>query len=424
MNISNSPGMAKPPSQESDLRNLFVDFNAYFASVEQQDVPAYRNKPIVVVPVLADSTCAIAASYEAKAYGIKTGTLVAEAKKKCSDLQVVLARHELYVQYHHRLVASVGAVLPVDNVMSIDEMLCSLVGSERQLHRAVQLAKEIKSQIVADVGDCMRCSVGIAPNAYLAKTATDMQKPDGLVVIQKHQLPEILYSLELQDLVGVGRKMFQRLWRNGIYSVEQLCSLSVQELRNVWGGIEGERLWHKLRGNMVEAVETQKSTVGHSHVLEPELRNHTGALGVLHRQLQKAAFRLRKYQLLAGELAVSVKYTNGEKYHDSMRITPTQDIIQLTNVLSQMAIGIPQRSINPLKVSLSLNHVSPSQQSTTPLFEHTGISRVELNNGLDKLNTKYGKNTVYVGTAAQALQSTPMRIAFHHIPDVDTDADT
>ncbi|MBK6417571.1 MAG: hypothetical protein IPF79_00010 [Ignavibacteria bacterium] len=133
----------------------------------------------------------------------------------------------------------------------------------------------------------MLCSVGIAPNDYLAKTATDMQKPDGLVVIEQEDLPNVLYSMELQDLCGVGRKMYQRLWKHGIYTVEMLCTASKQQLHDVWGGIEGDRLYARLRGEDVPHVETHKSTVGHSHVLEPSLRTHSGVIGVVHRLLQK-----------------------------------------------------------------------------------------------------------------------------------------
>src|SRR5258708_35644206 len=92
---------------------LFLDLNAYFASVEQQVTPALRGKPVVVVPVMADSTCCIAASYEAKAYGIKTGTRVGDAKKLCPGLRLVEARHELYVLYHHRIVDTVASCVPV-----------------------------------------------------------------------------------------------------------------------------------------------------------------------------------------------------------------------------------------------------------------------------------------------------------------------
>ena len=95
---------------------LFVDLNSYFASVEQQDRPELRGKPVGVVPMMADTTCCIAASYEAKAFGVKTGTIVADARRMCPDIVLVEARHELYVDYHHRIVEAVESCLPVTAV--------------------------------------------------------------------------------------------------------------------------------------------------------------------------------------------------------------------------------------------------------------------------------------------------------------------
>ncbi len=115
------------------LNWLFVDLNSYFASVEQQVRPDLRGRPVGVVPMTADTTCCIAASYEAKAYGVKTGTVVADAKRMCPGLVLVEARHELYVEYHHRIVEAVESCLPVTTVLSIDEMACRLMGRERPL---------------------------------------------------------------------------------------------------------------------------------------------------------------------------------------------------------------------------------------------------------------------------------------------------
>src|ERR1017187_7457416 len=126
------------------LRILYVDFNSYFASVEQQLRPRLRGRPLGVLPVMTESTCCIAASYEAKAFGIKTGTMVREAKKRCPDMVFVEARPALYVQKHHELVAAVESCTPVGKVLSIDEMACPLMGSEQQRSKALALAQRIK----------------------------------------------------------------------------------------------------------------------------------------------------------------------------------------------------------------------------------------------------------------------------------------
>ncbi|WP_222872691.1 hypothetical protein [Hankyongella ginsenosidimutans] len=171
--------MTPPPS---GLRWLYVDFNSYFASVEQQEQPRLRGRPVAVVPVDTDFTSAIAASYEAKAYGVRTGTMIRDAKRMCPGLICVPARHDLYVDYHHRALAEIERHIPVTAVCSIDEAACRLMDNEAPADVAIGIARSIKRGLAANVGEYVRCSIGIAPNRYLAKVATDLQKPDGLTL--------------------------------------------------------------------------------------------------------------------------------------------------------------------------------------------------------------------------------------------------
>ena len=208
---------------------LFLDLNSYFASVEQQERPELRGRPIGIVPLITENTCCIAASYEAKAYGVKTGVNVAEAKLLCPHIELVEARPKLYVEYHHRIVDAVNSCIPVTNVMSVDEMACKLMGPERALPNATTLALDIK-QSLRTVGATLRCSVGLAPNRYLSKIASDLCKPDGLTAFLLRDLPQALYCLKLSDLVGVGRAMEKRIHGSGITTVEQLCQLSASSM--------------------------------------------------------------------------------------------------------------------------------------------------------------------------------------------------
>src|ERR1039457_5560497 len=134
------------------LNWLFVDLNSYFASVEQQVRPELRGRPVGVVPMMADTTCCIAASYEAKAHGVRTGTIVADAKRMCPDIVLLEGRHELYTEYHHRIVEAVESCLPVTAVLSIDEMACRLMGRERPLLAAMELGRKVKARILERVG--------------------------------------------------------------------------------------------------------------------------------------------------------------------------------------------------------------------------------------------------------------------------------
>ncbi|MGH8462447.1 MAG: DNA polymerase thumb domain-containing protein [Stenotrophobium sp.] len=401
---------------------LAVDFNSYFASVEQQLDPALRGRPVAVVPSMADTTCCIAASYEAKKFGVKTGTLVRDAKKLCPGISLIVGDHTHYVEFHHRLWRAIDSVLPIWWTPSIDEMHCELNPRDQTPERARAYALRIKQTIYTEVGECLKCSIGIAPNAYLAKTATDMQKPDGLVVIEEHDLPQILYRLELRDLCGIGSSMERRLHAHGIQTVEHLCTASKQALHQAWGSVEGELMWARLRGEEVYMAPTEQRSIGHSHVLPPVERNDQDAHAVIHRMLQKAAMRLRKMQFVAGAMHVRVSYARHDSWSRDGRFSETQDTIALGHFLDSLWAHRPhgKSAPQPFAVGVTLLHLRPEQQQTLPLFAeekpHAGLYKT-----VDKLNLRYGKNTVYFGRAHTARDSAPMRIAFTRIPDLDTE---
>ncbi len=398
------------------LRALFIDFNSFFASVEQQEQPALRDRPMIVVPVMTDSTCCIAATYEAKRLGIKTGTNVGEARKRCPGLVVVEARPPLYIEYHHRLIEVIDSCLPVTEVRSIDEMNCALRGRWQERETALRLAREIKARI-AKTMPWMRSSIGIAPNGFLAKTASDMQKPNGLVVIEEGDLPEVLFRLELRDFCGIGESREARLHACGIRTVEQLCRAPKSVLRRAWNGIEGDRMYALLRGEEMERAASDRCTVGHSHVLEPKCRTRPLAEAVLHRLLQKAAARLRALGYLAGGLGVSVKFLGHQRWGDEMCFLETQDTLDFIRVFGRLWQRCPSE-LSPLAVGVTLFHLS-AVRNVTPNLPHLEISRVALHQAMDRLNESYGKNTVYFGGAQLALDSAPTRIAFTHIPEME-----
>jgi DNA polymerase-4 len=405
------------------LRALYIDFNSYFASVEQQLRPELRGQPVAVLPLIAETTCCIAASYEAKRFGIQTGTPVRDAKRRCPGLRLVEARPALYVDYHHRLVEAVESCAHVEKVLSIDEMYCRLHGVEQQRARAVALAVEIKHAIATRVGTELRCSIGIAPNVFLAKTATELQKPDGLTVIEERDLPQCLSGLELRDLCGIGEKMERRLRALGIASVTALCHADKSTLRHAWGGVGGERLYAALRGQWLPDLPVERSSIGHSHVLPPALRSRHAACAVLHRLLQKAATRLRSHGLVAGALRVHVKWLAGGHWERRTRLDPTQDSLRFIEALKRLWADYPLEPPSPpLAVGVVLSEFEEDGHQSRSLFEDVE-ARNKLNQTIDQLNRRYGRNTVYFGGAHFALKAAPMRIAFNHIPDPAVEGD-
>ncbi|GAB4195829.1 MAG: hypothetical protein Kow00105_10040 [Phycisphaeraceae bacterium] len=308
------------------LNWLFVDMNSYFASVEQQFQPALRGRPVAVVPIAdTDHTCCIAASYQAKRFGIRTGTGVGEAKRRCPDLVIVKARPDFYVQVHHRILAAVDRCAPIHKVYSIDEWAIRLVREEREPAHAITLAQRIKQEIAEDVGHVLTCSIGLAPTRLLAKIASDLQKPDGLTVLTPDNLPQRLAHLNLTDLVGISDGMLNRLLRHGIRDIPTLYALSKEDMRRVWGSVQGEHYWYGLHGIDMPEPATHRQSMGHSHVMPPELRSDRGAHAMMTRLLHKTAYRLRHHGYFAHHLHASIRYTSGLRWRDDIPLPTCQD---------------------------------------------------------------------------------------------------
>jgi DNA polymerase-4 len=430
---------------EPVLNWLFVDLNSYFASVEQQVRPELRGKPVGVVPALVDTTVLIAASYEAKAFNVRTGTLVGDAKRMCPGIELVEARHDIYVEFHHKIVEAVESCLPVTAVCSIDEMACRLMGRERPLMAALELGRKVKQRVREEAGEMLRSSVGLATNRYLAKVASDMEKPNGLVALTLDILPEALRRLSLRDLPGIGAKTEKRLNDRGVTTMDQLLALNLEQAGELWGSVWGQRLWHWLRGEDFGMAETEHlKSISHQHVLSPEMRTPEKAWAVAHKLLHKAAMRLRKNGLWASSIGLAVGFSPGRNqggggrpsapvpvssfdaptrgWHGEIKLSECQDNQTLITALRRLWDAQPKtaESKHPYFVGVQLGGLVPDHLHTMSLFDamDTEQSRAKLLATMDALNHKYGMQTVAPATMLTAYKAAPTRIAFHSIPEL------
>jgi DNA polymerase-4 len=398
------------------IRWLFLDLDSYFASCEQQARPDLRGKPVGVVPLMAETTVCLAASREAKKFGVKTGTLVAEARVRCPAITFVIARHDLYTLYHKTIIEAVGTCLPIDSILSIDEMICALAGSQRELPSARALADKIKTTLRQRVGETLTCSIGLATNRFLAKVASDMNKPNGLTIIRREDLPFALYPLKLRDFPGIGPRMERRLLDHGISSVKELCGLSMERMIEVWGGVVGERFYQWFKGEDVELTETVHRSLGHQHVLEPEFRTPQGAWMVAKKLLVKAAVRLRKEGHYARRLTLDMHFASGDSWAKNIRLEETQDTLALLTALRQLWTALPRGT--PFRAGVTLSDLIPRERHQLSLLANP--ARENLGEAMDRINAKYGKGTVSVGGLMEQEQTgAPTRISFNRVPDLE-----
>jgi DNA polymerase-4 len=323
-------------------------------------------------------------------------------------------------------------------------MVCQLIGRERNPPTARRISLDIKQAIKDDVGETLRCSIGMAPNRYLAKIASDMQKPDGLIGLLPSQLPRAIAHLELRDLPGVGARTEARLNAKGITTMPQLLALDRNGMHKLWDSVWGDRLYHWLRGGDTGddgapvASEVQKS-LGHSHVLAPEHRTPHGSWAVAHKLLHKAAMRLRMEHFHTASLAVTVKYSltreqAAEKSREAKvkkhtsgitqtgwgmeaRFRPCQDTLTLLEALQGCWKHQPTgpEYAKPFFVGVTLRNLIPDDEVQVALFEEPG-NRNQLSATMDKLNLKYGHTTLHFAGMLPARDSAPTRIAFTQIP--------
>ncbi len=426
--------------KENGLKWLFLDLNSYFASVEQQERPQLRGKPTAVVPMLTDATCAIAASYEAKAYGIKTGTKIYEARKMCPHLQCVLARHDVYIDYHHRILEEVINHTPINKVWSVDELSSRLPPNKRNVKAVKALAQRIKQGIWDNVGEAISCSIGVAPNSLLAKIASDMQKPDGLVILRQEDLPGPLLNLNLTDIPGIGKNMEKRLHAAGITTMEKLWNTSPKEARKIWRGVQGERFWYWLHGYDFDGPETNNVMLGHSRILDPKLRPPEQARIMARRLLVKATYRLRRKEYYANTLSLGIRTMDGGRWKDDVKLTAAQDpftfLEHLDDLWKTMVLctehhhnkRYKNQYMPPLrfkKVSVTLNGLQNKSEISGDLFQTTlpeqkaKIKKNEaLAKALDDLQKRYKKEAVCVGVSPKTISGhVGTKIAFSRVPD-------
>jgi DNA polymerase-4 len=414
-------------------RQFFIDMNSFFTSCEQQECPEHRNKPTIVVPMNADTTCALAASYEAKAYGIKTGTNVKVARTMCPHLHIVEARPRIYLQYNARIQEILNDHFATVRALSIDEMACRVPHIYTTTESERSAACRVKAQMRSELGPYMRCSIGIAPNVFLAKVASECMKPDGLTIWNETNLPDALYPLPIQALPGIGKGVKVRLARHAIHTTHELCKASPGELRRAWGGVVGEQWWYMLRGSRHldyapshQAGDTRKS-VSHSNILAPHHRSSAAATRILLELSEKALKRIRTYEqaALSVSLSISFRRTRGAiseepppfddeqfTWHKAARLhAHANDDLTWLHVLRPLVNTVPNFGslAYPMAVAIAYSELADVKDVNLSLFDET-VERQRLAATIDQLNTKY-KGAIALGTLSKNRQ-VPLRIPF------------
>jgi DNA polymerase-4 len=290
------------------------------------------------------------------------------------------------------------------------------MAAERKIPVACELAAKIKRALRERVGECLTCSIGLAPSIFLGKVASDIQKPDGLVVITKDNLPDVLLHLELQEIYGIGARMEERLNRAGIFTVADLWQASSLRLRQVWGGINGVLFYQLLHGADLQPPSSRFShSLGHQHVLEPELRTTGGARQFAHHLLTKAAERLRHKDYYCRRLGVSLHWMGDlGGWWDEISFHETRDTDFLLARLEQLWGNAPP--FKPLSVGVMLLGLVPAIHHQPDLFA-SNPRHLRLSLLIDRINRRYGRNTIGFGHVPAQVRQFNGHAAFQRVPE-------
>jgi DNA polymerase-4 len=376
---------------------LHIDMNAFFASVEQQADPRLKGRPIAVVGA-AQRTVILTASYEARAFGVRTGMMVHEARRACPDLILVPARNRSYTDASRRIIAILREFTPLVEVFSIDEAFLDISGSLRLFGPPSQIAELIRERIRSSLG--LSCSIGIAPNKLLAKLASDMRKPDGLTIITPEEVARVMETTPMQSLCGIGRSTRRKLELLGIRTCGELGRFPAGILTKQFG-VVGERLQQMGRGMDDSAVIPDEESaavksVGHSTTLDRDLTDRAEMGKILLQLAEMVGRRARRYGVVGRTVTLTVRYADFSTF--SRQITGSDYLNRSSElhraameILDAIAIDQPVRLLGVTLTNLQY------QGEQLPLFPQEQ-QRALMTGAMDGVNDRYGEFTVTFGT--------------------------
>ncbi|MBX4186791.1 MAG: DNA polymerase IV [Candidatus Doudnabacteria bacterium] len=386
---------------------MLVDMNSFFASVEQQANPFFRGKPLGVCASLHETSCLIATSKEAKRLGIQTGTLIYKAKKIYPKIILVQAEPEKYREVNRGISRIFCDYTNAVEGYSIDESFLDLSQAKQN---PLVIGTEIKQRIKREVGEWLTCSVGIAPNKFMAKLAADMEKPDGLSVVWRNQLPEIYKNKKFSDLWGLARGWTKRLNALGIQTPSQLLDYPVQNLLAVFGK-PGFYIWQRVSGLEIDQVQTAEDlpkSFGHSWVLNFRTTDKERLKVVIMRLAEKAARRMRREGFISTGMYLSITLADGRNFHRSKKL---KFVIETGHQLYEEALKIWKGwefEENVMHIAVGFTNLQ-LKVTQLGLFPEKFSQLVPT---LDLINDKYGEFTIRSALLTETAHFAPDAIGF------------
>lgn len=391
---------------------MHIDLNSCFASVEQQANPFLRGRPVAVSAYNSSGGCILAASYEAKRVGIKTGMRVGIAKKLCPELKVLEPDPPKYRFVHKKLHKLLLRHTQHLSAKSIDEFVLHFPTSSKvvRIYNLPEIAHKIKKEIKAEIGDYLTVSIGISTNRILAKLASNLEKPDGLQRIDATNFKKVYENIKLTDFNGIGPKNALRLELSGIFSPWDFYQADLEKLKTAFRSVLANYWYFRLRGYEIDDLEFDRRSFGNSYAFPNSSGELSELLPVLHKLTQKTGMRLRKSGYQTQGVAIWLRFRNGEFWEKSQKLSEpifeSGDIYKATLALLKQA---PCEPVHTLQESCFC--LLPLGNNQLDLFEDR-LRKINFCKSLDVINQKWGEDTIFPAAMLPALEKVKDRIAF------------
>lgn len=393
---------------------MHIDLNSCFASIEQQANPFLRCKPVAVASYDTPNGCILAASIEAKRLGIKVGLRVKEGRLLCPDLIVRSPDSDKYRAVHLAFRQLLSGYTPRVVPKSIDEFALDFAGTPAFQKGLSSVAKEIKDRIKREIGDYLTVSIGLGPNRFLAKTASNLHKPDGLDEINETNYQEIYRHLELMDLTGINRQNTIRLNSVGIYTVTDFLNADIPLLRAAFHSILSHHWFLRLRGWEIDDIDFDTKSFGHSYALPKKLAKPEELAPILAKLVEKVGFRMRHANFQAKGVYLALLYDNYQYFHEGKTLDqPVFDSRDIYRTAFRLLHHSPYRL--PVK-NLAVSCFSLSRRSTLQLNLFCDTQRQDrLVTALDDINDRWGNFVIAPATMNHTEDFVHDRIGFGQI---------
>lgn len=365
-----------------------VDMNAFFASIEQRDHYEWRGRPVAITNGLQGS-CIITCSYEARAYGIKTGMRLKQGRQLCPELIQCPARPEHYAAMSTVIMAALQDITPNIEVFSVDEAFLDVTHCQRLLGTPPQIARLAKQKVFES--SRLLCSIGISGDKTTAKFAAKLNKPDGLTIISPWDAADCLHDVPVTELCGIADGIGRFLAEHDVYTCGDVKKLPISVLARRFGN-PGRRIWYMCQGQdpatLQQHVSAPKS-IGHGKVVPPDTRGTDVLLTYLMHMSEKVGTRLRRHHLQAQTFAIGLRTTEGWVGGKLQCAFPTNDGRQIMT-LCRRVIGKTWQGQGVHQVQVTaLDPVASDSQ--LELFTAMDSNRNEVNTVMDAVNRRYGE---------------------------------